>query len=306
MYMLPSQQIFDDYMREAANAPKMERVNVQEMSTFVPYMDSELLMHELQKVDSMSDEELYKILGISFRNLFDIDFINKGAHRIQIAKAFTNIRFVGALCNVVNSNELSALQKIACNKLIYDYFTMTSGKNEQIENILYNMGWSVNKEAIASLHGRGIDQKALIYLAVARYSTTDTILAVKRVNVGIIDQPISVMTEQTIVDIYSALFSENLTSLFNGIMFDTWDDKIEMDDEQEEIYGTISLALLDIVNDIPTEMIVQLLMAYAQSKQYVHTNDFARFDIHAISDDYQRILYCISLVEADGIMVPHR
>lgn len=304
--MLP---LYEDYLKEAEKAPEMGHVNVQEVNVaFSPFTDPEILIHELQDIDSKSDEELYKILGISYQSLLNIDFINKGAHRIQIARAFTNIRFVSALCNVISSQsqQLTGLQKIACNKLIYDYFTMTTGKNDRIINLLYNLGWTINRESIVGLYGKGIDQNTLTYLAVARYSTTDNMLAVKRVNVVIMNQPMSVMTEQIIVNIYEELFNENLTSLFNGIMFDSWDNIVEMDDDQDEIYGTITLALLDIVNEMPMQMIVQLMMAYAQSKQYCHPNENSRFDIHSISQDYLRILQAIELVERDGIMVPHR
>lgn len=307
--MLPTTKMYNDYLKEAEQTPEQEYVNMQAADvSYRPFADPEILIHELQDIDAKSDEELYKVLGISYRNLLDIDFINKGAHRIQIAKVFTNMRFVSALCNIISSQsqQLTALQKIACNKLIYDYFTMTHGKNDQIVNLLYNLGWAVNKESIIGLYGKGMSQNTLTYLAVARWSTTNNILAVKRVNVVIMDQPMSVMTEQVIVNIYEELFSDNLTSLFNGIMFDPWDYSIEMDEDQDEIFGTISLAILDIVNEMPTQMIVQLLMAYAQSKQYCHPNQNSRFDIHSISQDYYRILQAIDIVERDGILVPHR
>lgn len=303
------QEIYDKYMKEANKAPVKENVNVKDVDVaYGPFTDPDMIMHEMQDIESKSDEELYKILGLSYKSILNVDFINKGAHRIQIAKAFTNTRFVSVFSNVVSSQsaQLTGLEKIACNKLIYDYFTMTSGKNDKIVNILYNLGWVINKEYIVGLYGKGMDQNTLTYLAVSRWSTTDTMLAVKRVNVVIMNQPLQIMTEQTIVNIYEELFSENLTSLFNGIMFDTWDDSIDIDEEQEEIYGTINLALLDIVNEMPLQMIVQLLCAYAQSKQYCHSNQNARFDIHSISNDYLRILQAICVVEQDGIMVPHR
>lgn len=309
---MSGQDIYNEYMREAEQSVSLGEVTIQEGSknmVYSPFTDPEIIIHELQDVNSKSDEELYKVLSMSYKSLLDIDFINKGAHRIQIAKLFTNIRFVSALCNIVSSQsqQIVGLEKIACNKLIYDYFTMTTNnKDDRIINILYNMGWTVNKESIAGLYGKGMDQRVMTYLAVARWSTTDTMLAVKRVNTAIMDQPMSVMTEQVIVDIYGELFSDNLTSLFNGIMFDAWDNIVEMDEDQDEIYGTISLAILDIVNDMPLQMIVQLLCAYAQSKQYNHPNDTSRFDIHSISDDYFRILQAIAIVEQDGINVPHR
>lgn len=302
-----ARETMDSCLSEALKAPDYGSVNVSTIDVSQSLLvDSEILIHELQQVDTKNDQELYKLLSLSYKTLLDVEFINKAAHRLQIAKAFTNVRFVMALCNTVSSVNLTDIQKIGCNKLIYDYFTMSSGKDEKIINLLYTLGWNINSEYVVKLQNRGLDNHIVTYLVVARYSTTDAVLATKRVNVIIMNQPSNIMNEQLIVNIYEELFNDVLTSLFTGIMFDTWGDDIEMDYDQEEIYDTINLAILDIINEIPSGMIVQLLHSYAQSKQFLHSNERVRFDIHSISQDYSRILQAIEYTEkVDGIIVPH-
>lgn len=295
----------DECLNEAYEVPGNIAVHDVNVSQSLA-IDSEIIIHELQQIDKKNDPELYKFISLSYRTLLDIEFINKAAHRIQIANAFLNVRFVSALCNVLPSMHLTDIERIACNKLIYDYLTMSSDKDECIVTMLYNLGWNLNRNYIVGLQGKGMDDSTISYLAIARFSTTDTVLAVQRVNLVIMNQPLSIMTEQVIVNIYEELFNDSLSSLFNGIMFDKWGDAVEMDEEQEEIYGTISLAILDIVNEVPFNMIVQLMHSYAQSKQYLHPNDRARFDIHSISGDYTRIIHAVHYTETvDHIMVPH-
>lgn len=273
-------------------------------------VDSDLLLTELDRVDSKSDQELCDLVKSAYQILLDVEFINKSRNKIYIAKAFSNLRFVSAFCTVVAKQNLTELQIICCNKLIYDYMTSKT-KNEMILNQLFALGWDINRATISSMYGKGLDQRIITHLVVARYSTTDDTLATKRVNVIIMNSG-SVMTQSVIKSIYESLFCKSLRGLFNGIMFDN--DSLEYIDEedtdfaeqQQDIYDTITLALLDILNDIPMSMLCQLLRSYAQLKQYCHPHDKARFDIHCLSGEYYRILEAIQMVESEGIMVPHR
>lgn len=273
-------------------------------------IDSDLLLTELDRIDSKTDKQLCDLIKAAYPVLLDVEFINKTKNKIYIAKAFSNLRFVAAFCTTISNVQLTELQSICCNKLIYDYMTSKS-KNEMIVTQLFGLGWNINRNYLAPLYGKGLDQMIATHLAIARYSTTHDTLAARRVNVVIMNSPSSMMTEEVIKDIYDCFFCKSLRGLFNGIMFDDSLDYIDEEDsefaeEQEDIYATITLALLDILNDIPLDMLCQLLKSYAQLKQYCHPNDKARFDIHCISGEYYRILQAIQIVESEGIMVPHR
>lgn len=272
-------------------------------------VDSDLLLTELDRVDSKSDDELCNLIKSAYHILLDVEFINKSRNKIYIAKAFSNLRFVSAFCTVISKQNLTELQRICCNKLIYDYMT-SKNNNEMILNQLFALGWDINRTTISTMYGKGLDQRIITHLVVARYSTTDDTLAVKRVNVIIMNSG-PVMSEPVIKNIYECLFCKSLRGLFNGIMFDDSLEYIDEEDtefaeQQQDIYDTITLALLDILNDVPMSMLCQLLRSYAQLKQYCHPHDKARFDIHCLSGEYYRILEAIQIVESEGTIVPHR
>ena len=309
--MLPSilKNISDQYMQIYSDDYHTGTVNMRNAGVGNSILvNSDLLLTELDRIDSKSDEELYELIRSGYPVLLDVEFINKMQNKVYIAKAFSNLRFVSAFCTMMSKVQLTELQSICCNKLIYDYMT-SKNKNEMIVTQLFGLGWNINRNYITPLYGKGLDQNLITHLAIARNSTTDDTLAAKRVNVIIMNSPVDIMTEETIFSIYECFFCKSVRSLFNAIMFDSLDyideEDTEFAQEQEDIYATITLALLDMLNDLPMDMLCQLLKSYAQLKQYCHPNDKARFDIHSISGDYYRVLQAIEIVELEGVMVPH-
>ena len=309
--MLPSilKNISDQYMQIYSDDYHTCTVNMRNAGVGNSILvNSDLLLTELDRIDSKSDEELYELIRTGYPVLLDVEFINKMQNKVYIAKAFSNLRFVSAFCTMMSKVQLAELQSICCNKLIYDYMT-SKNKNEMIVTQLFGLGWNINRNYITPLYGKGLDQNLITHLAIARNSTTDDTLAAKRVNVIIMNSPVNIMAEETIFSIYECFFCKSVRSLFNAIMFDSLDyideEDTEFAQEQEDIYATITLALLDMLNDLPMDMLCQLLKSYAQLKQYCHPNDKARFDIHSISGDYYRVLQAIEIVELEGVMVPH-
>lgn len=309
--MLPSilKNISDQYMQIYSDDYHTGIVNMRNAGVGNSILvNSDLLLTELDRIDSKSDEELYELIRTGYPVLLDVEFINKMQNKVYIAKAFSNLRFVSAFCTMMSKVQLTELQSICCNKLIYDYMT-SKNKNEMIVTQLFGLGWNINRNYITPLYGKGLDQNLITHLAIARNSTTDDTLAAKRVNVIIMNSPVNIMAEETIFSIYECFFCKSVRSLFNAIMFDSLDyideEDTEFAQEQEDIYATITLALLDMLNDLPMDMLCQLLKSYAQLKQYCHPNDKARFDIHSISGDYYRVLQAIEIVELEGVMVPH-
>lgn len=309
--MLPSilKNISDQYMQIYSDDYHTGTINMRNAGVGNSILvNSDLLLTELDRIDSKSDDELYELIRTGYPVLLDVEFINKMQNKVYIAKAFSNLRFVSAFCTMMSKVQLTELQSICCNKLIYDYMT-SKNKNEMIVTQLFGLGWNINRNYITPLYGKGLDQNLITHLAIARNSTTDDTLAAKRVNVIIMNSPVNIMTEETIFSIYECFFCKSVRSLFNAIMFDSLDyideEDTEFAQEQEDIYATITLALLDMLNDLPMDMLCQLLKSYAQLKQYCHPNNKARFDIHSISGDYYRVLQAIEIVELEGVMVPH-
>lgn len=261
-----------------------------------------LIEKKLKEINQISEKELSDLLLNSYQYILDKDFID--SHEELIASVFSNEKFVTIFSRIIAGNiKLTPSQRINCNRLIYDY-TVFSGRQQHIMELLYNLASYANRDTLPSLLGLGLNQWIATDLVVARFSTSKESLAMKRVNVVIINSPLAVMTEQMIVNIYDCLFS-HLSQMTEGIMFDVWSDDDFVDEEKEEIYGTISLALLDILNDMPMQMIVKVLIDYAQTRQYLYTDRPVRFNIKSISvSDYKRILDAIIIVEQTGLMMP--
>lgn len=298
---------FNQYLKEAEQVQPLGTVDTCKMMSSNVLVDSDILISELQNCSAKTDQELYSLIGVAYRLILDDKFLKSDYNKVVIANALSDRRFAGIFCNVLSSVQLEDIQQIFLNKLLYDYLT-SSNKDDMIVNMMYNLGFAINQNSVGALYCKGFSRNLVTYLGIARRSTTNETLAVRRVNVIIINQPSEIMTEQNIIYIYEELFNKSLLALFEGIMFDNWyeeDDDTELEQYQEDNYGTINLALLDIVNEMPISMIMELLSQYGQTKQYLHREDKVRFDIHALSDDHSRILQAIEMAEAQGIYIPH-
>lgn len=300
--------MFEDYVKsvekEMAYNAKQEPAPTYTMNFSSNVLaNPELLSRELANVETMDNAYLYDMISKAWHIILDKEFIDK--NKVIIAKAFTNEKFVVVFSQVMSQVKgITKMQQISCNRLVYDYLTLPHEKDVHIQGLLYNLGMSINREIIPGLMGLGLDTNTVANLAIARFSTEKEQLAVKRVNVIIVNGSIDVMTEQMIVKIYEKLF-DHLVPLFEGIMFDKWNEDIFQDEEEmEEIYGLINLAILDILNEMPTEMIYNVLTQYAQTRIYLHSNSPVRFNIHSISSDYGRIIQVIDQIESTGELLP--
>lgn len=299
--------MFEEYVAAAEKEAKYKE-KLQEPRFTMDYVSNvianpEVLATELENVDLLEVNKLYDSISKGWRIILDNDFV--ASHKTIVANAFTNEKFVTLFSQVMSQVELNPFQRVMCNKLVYDYLTLNKEKDLHIQALLYNLGITINKDIIPGLMGIGLDSNTASNIAIARYSTQKETLAVKRVNVIIVNSPIEVMTEQMIVNIYEKLY-DHLLPLFEGIMFDKWDEENFQDEEEcEEIYGLINLALLDILNDMPDDMIYNILSQYTLDKQYTNLTTPVRFNIHSISSDYKRVIDAIDLYEkTSGNSVP--
>lgn len=288
--------MFEEYINQLRKRPPdpdptYHPLDMGSSITLNPY----LLIKKLSNIELLSTDEIYRLVIEYYSMILDKNFID--TNKVLIAKAFTNERFVTTFAQAISRvNQLNSDHIINCNRLIYEYMVFKN-KNENIMMILYNLGKDINRDTIYILKSLGISEPLAVDMAVARYSTSNLIVAMKRLNMIIINSSISIMTEQMIVNIYEKLF-DNLTPMFEGIMFDVWAEEDFNDQEQEEIYGTITLAILDILREAPFEYIVSVISIYAQDHQYLYSNDPVRINLRAIAvSDYKRILDAIDYVE---------
>lgn len=297
--------MFEDYVTELNSAPVV-KPEFKPLTIGQTVMTPYILEDKLSNISNLTNNELYEVLMLAYPTILNKTFIDK--NKAMIANLFMNERFVSIFSQVLSNVSIPFTddQKTNCNRLIYDYIVYNgSKKSRHVMEILYKVGKIINRDIVPIVCALGLDEQLAINLIIARFSTKDEYLGMQRVNVVIMNSDINIMPEQMIVWIYEKLFN-HLTPMFEGIMFDVWNDDDFINEDKEEIYGTINLAILDILQDAPMKNIISVISSFAQDRYYIHANDPIRFNIKAISlSDYGRVIEAIDHVEKDrGFKVP--
>lgn len=267
-----------------------------------PAINLELFKEKIKNIDSISDEELFNIVRHSYTTMLEEVFVKNNS--ALLLEAFNNIRLLMVLNQVVSNVQLTPSQKIYLNRLAYDYITLKGEKNSNIQQLLFALSKTVNRNVIPGLLGIDIPEDLAAYLALARFSSSKELVNIKRVNFIIISAPLELMTEQRIVNIYEKLF-DFLTPLVEGVMFDVYNANDFETESMKEIYSTISLALLDILNAAPSDVIRKVLLSYAGDHSMLYSQKPIRFSMNSLSGDYYRITQIIeSLKINEQIFVP--
>ena len=287
--------MFEDYVTELNSAPVV-KPEFKPLTIGQTIMTPYILEDKLSNISNLTNNELYEVLMLAYPTILNKTFIDK--NKAMIANLFMNERFVSIFSQVLSNVSIPFTddQKANCNG---------SKKSRHVMEILYKVGKIINRDIVPIVCALGLDEQLAINLIIARFSTKDEYLGMQRVNVVIMNSDINIMPEQMIVWIYEKLFN-HLTPMFEGIMFDVWNDDDFINEDKEEIYGTINLAILDILQDAPMKNIISVISSFAQDRYYIHANDPIRFNIKAISlSDYGRVIEAIDHVEKDrGFKVP--
>jgi hypothetical protein len=285
---------------------KLPQANVKNVYLSMDESNVDYMKSKLFKLEEFSDEEVYNLICKTYSYILDEMFISKNMELIKYL--YTNPRFIMTLGNVLSRPDikLTYLQVIYCNKLAYDYFTARGEKDKYIRALLLNLTKGVNRSIIPSLIGLGLNEELASYLANARYSSQKEDIQVRRLNLIIMNQDPDIMTEQMIVDIYGQLF-DRITPLFSGIMYDFWPNELFINEEMEDVYATINIAILEIVNNLPEDIMYQLLKKFYESHQLINLDKKLRFNIYSFSkEDYPRLDYTLEVLKHEGIILPMR
>ena len=188
--------------------------------------------------------------------------------------------------------------------------TLKSNSDAYVKELFFALSKIVNRDVLPGLLGIGIDENLASYIALARYSSLDEKINIMRLNIILMNLDPKCMPEEIIIKIYGKLF-DRLSTLFEAIMFTIidFDDDSEITKEQEDILeqnSVISLAILDILESQPSNVIMGVLKSYASDFQLIHGSDAkkVRFSLKTISSDYYRINTIVEYLEMDGIYIP--
>lgn len=297
--------MFENLMDEVK---KSEKKNEVKDSTYAiatnPSLNPSMFRKSMTIMDTMSDKDLYDILKYSYSSILNDIFEHNDREYLDV---FTKPKFITVLTQVISSINLTQDEKICCNKLIYDYTTLKNN-DEQVRMNLNYLATVVNRKEIGALVGVGFPERIASYLALSRYSSKKEDVNVKRLNCVITNAPKDFMTVQNIVYIYEKLFSTSQI-LIETTMFDVdfyGQDPEWVTKDSEEIYANISLAILTILDSVPSILIYKILKSYAEDFAlcYKSNPSSVRFSMKSISEDYRRISSMVDRLDGEGILVP--
>lgn len=274
--------------------------NMIDVKLDMSHFDRNYFKNNIPNIPYMDEHTLSTII----KNNIDIICNDILRNDRDYASLFTNYKFISAFIKAINSVPNNYLIQMACNKITYDYFTSENPETE-IKQKYLDMSRTVNKDAIYKLISIGLDELTACNLALCRYSSSKEMTNAKRLNFAMCNKDPEVMNEQRVIWVYEKLFTR-ISDLFNATMLEyyTQGQQAEFGENFIEIYGTISLAVLTIVNNMPSDKILQVIKNYYTEWVYKGKPP-VRFSLRALSADYQRITRIVEyLITNQNIDIP--
>lgn len=293
-------EILKDIENKSSHTKEPEMVSLdiaRDPTINLHYAKQQIINH----IDDMTDKELYSLIKTFYKPILEDIFIKDDKTYLEI---ISSSRFLSVFIQVINSVTLDSLEVTYCNKLSYDYLTMVNKSDDYIKSLYFSLSKTVNRNVINSLLGLKIEEELAAYLALARYSSTKEFINVRRLNHLLISQ-VPAVHAQTIVYIYEKLF-DSITPLFEGIMFDRYEEDTldNINACASDTYSNISLAIITILEGLPTDIITRVLSTYAGSYNISSANSEVRFPIRSISvGDYPRIISVVDFLEKNEMVI---
>lgn len=256
---------------------------------------------------NLTDKELYDVVKEYYYKILNIIFesTDKDTKRFYV-DLFTNAKFIQALTQAMYTVTPDDTSKKRLNKMCYDYlFISKDDSNEYVKGLLLSLAKTINRDKIPLLCAIPLPEDLSSMIALARYSSEKEIVNVKRLNRVLMDQPADLITEQMVVDIYQTLF-DHVLPLFTGVMLDV-ESPSNISTNALEIYGIITLAALDIMNELPIVDIKKGLSLFDEDRTIQYSDRPIRINLESISQyDYPRILTAIDQLRNDEITISLR
>lgn len=285
---------FVDDIRRIQQIPP-EKVNID-----FGYLNKNAFKQRLNMMVNSSDEYSLSVFIKNNVEIIASDIVNGDK---SYATLLVNPNFISAFVRAVSSIPITENLRLCCNKITYDYF-ISDNPDSNIKRRYLDLSKVVNRIQVNSLQAIGLDENTACNLALSRSSSLNERTNVKRLNFTIYNKDPEVMTEQMVVWIYEKLFNR-ISDLFLAIMFEVYPPQQEMEFGENfmEVYGVVGLAILTILNNMPSDKIAKVLMKYNNEWEYLE-RPRVRFSLHALSEDFLRILNVVSGLQAQGIDIP--
>ena len=214
-------------------------------------LTNDMLADKIKSLDNLSDQDIYILVRDYYDTILTDIFESKDNNKkSDFIDLFMQPKFIIALTQVMYNippENITSQTKRRLNKMSFDYLMIDENdRDKYISGLLMALSKTVNRDKIPRLCTIPLPEDMASLLALARYSSEKEVLNVKRLNKVLMSQPLTSLSEQKIVDIYLALF-EHVLPLFTGVLLDVVSPQ-NMNSNSSEIYGLITLAMLDIMN----------------------------------------------------------
>lgn len=292
----------DQFFQKVATAPKEEeKVTVEYNIMNNASINRDLFKRTLHNMNNMDNSNLKAFIQANTDQIIN-DIINNDADYVGI---FQDYRFLDLFTEIIGSSTITYNTILGCNKLSYDYMTLSEDHiDNMVKNKLINLSNIVNRTTIKRLMDLGLSTIDACNIAICRYSSGNEKINTERLNFMLCKMNSNIVTLQNIIYIYEILY-DSISSLFSGIMFETYTEDEEDDFGYDFMnnYSNISIAILTIVNNLPSDKIDTLLRGYVEEWK---TNKCpqTRFSFRSISNDYSKITNVVEGLIASDIYIP--
>ena len=271
----------------------------------------------------MTPETLYTSMQNTFKLMNDKDAFNlvKNNYKIMLSdifdkkerketsnfiKYFTDSRFLSIMTQVMYTETPDEKSKRRLNKMCFDYIVLQSkNKDQYIVDLISALSRTINRDIIPILCTIPLSESMAATIALSRYSSEKENINIKRLNKVLMNQPLGTLDEEKIVNIYLKLF-DHVLPLFTGVMLDVQSPQ-NMSSDAEEIYGMITLAMLDLMNELPIGDIKKGLKLFNEDRKILYPDSPLRMNLKCCSEtDFPRFVRALDELELEGIIIDTR
>ena len=245
---------------------------------------------------------------IKYGNYLDYDNFNNAKTRVIFQELWSNLRFLNNLLYLLNTNEeflnkARSMYITSINKIVYDYYTTDESdgrlKDSEVLDSLLRIAYVVDHKYILRLTPL-VGQNTAGFIALGKFSSFDKRKCVERLNRFIVQLGYN-FSINDIIKIYGVFYLDNFTDLFINTMFDTLSD---LTNEQRALYDNISLAILYILEDMPSSEIAKVLRAYSSNIMLLNNDKKLRFSLKNLAESFNKVNNVVLDLEYRGYSIP--
>ena len=253
------------------------------------------ILEKIKNINNYNDKEIKEIIIRQHAMILNYEnFLASKSSRECALSLFTNKNFLRCFLDVIRILEINDHEKICINKLAYDYYILPN-KDIEVSDLLFQLTTEVNGKEVIILSGILGRTDAQI-LSMIRNSSFDEVKVVYRVNSFLKKYNVVDLSLQQMVSIYCCLF-QRVTTLFVETMLES--KPKDLLDYESINFDKISIAVIEIVNSMPSSEIKYVIKSYAYALSKINNNIEVRFAIRKLNK-YERIIKIIDEVELEG------